>query len=55
VGGGGLEGGQDGVKIFCEKCVWMNYAKLQAIQGSKMKEIKAQVIIQHHSHLSVYN
>jgi len=24
VGGGGLEGGQDGVKIFYEKCVWMN-------------------------------
>jgi len=33
VGGGGLEGWQDAVKNFYEKCVWMNYAKLQAIQA----------------------
>jgi len=47
VGGGGLEGGQDGVKIFYEKCVWMNQAQLQTIQGSKLTTMKG--ILKHKS------
>jgi len=40
-------GGQDGGKNFYEKCVWMNYAKLQAIQGSKLTKMKG--ILKHKS------
>jgi len=47
VGGGGLEGGQDDVKDFYEKCVWTNYTKLQAIQGSKLTKMKG--ILKHKS------
>jgi len=45
--GRGLEGRQDAVKIFYEKCVWMNEAKLQAIQGSKLTKMKG--ILKHKS------
>jgi len=47
VGGGGLEGGQDGVKKFYEKYVCMNQAKLVAIQGSKLTKMKG--ILKHKS------
>jgi len=47
VGGEGLEGGKDGVQNFYEKCVWINKAKLQAIQGSKLTKMKG--ILKHKS------
>ena len=51
MGDGGLEGGQEAVQKIEKEGVGMNYAKLWALQVSKLAKMKvtAGVFIQHHS------